>query len=276
MRTKTILFVVFVLTSFSAMAQTSAEYFKTLQTRVNTQGTSPSQEDYNFYVDKMTRFFYNAKWQDEVVSIKVIKVKPPNDPTDWYYFAAVKTKNCPTDPFYVSYDIGDSNLGMLFTIENKYPAKFQEHINKLRANIPLSEMNSNEKRELAKNNWPAIQKRLQIFTSDTIMVFIDKTCHDAIDTLVKKYPEIEREAKRKMLWIAVTETERYKENASYMNNSRYMSETDLYTTFDDYSGGTVERAKNIYINMCKESLWTSARYVSQDCVKWLNDNVDKL
>lgn len=105
--------------------------WKTNVQRVNTEGITPPQPRYNFYLDKLNAFLTLNEWLgDEIVSIKEMKIMPPNDPSDWYYFVSVKTKKCST-PFILSYDIGDSNLGELFIIEPAgYPIEFQNELKK--------------------------------------------------------------------------------------------------------------------------------------------------
>ena len=130
MKISRIQFLALLLIASNAMAQTPEQKFNTLKERVNSQGQNPGQTYSNLYTDKLTAFFYNNGWKDEVIptSIKSIRVAPPDDPSDWYYFISVKSKNCST-PFYISYDIGDSNLGELFIIEPAgFPIEFKNFI----------------------------------------------------------------------------------------------------------------------------------------------------
>lgn len=132
---KRILFTLMVIAFTSTLnSQTPAEaQFQTNIQRINTQGTTPPQVRYNFYTDKLNYFLNANEWLgDAVVSIKEIKIMPPNDPSDWYYLAAAKTKKC-TKPFILTYDIGDSNLGEMFFIEPAgYPIEFKNALEKRR------------------------------------------------------------------------------------------------------------------------------------------------
>lgn len=118
----------FTLIIFNVTAQTTPQE---LMNRVNTQGVRPPQDRYNMYVDKMNKFFAANEWQgDAIVSIKEIIQRPPSDPNDWYYFVSVKTQKC-LKPFYISYDIGDSNIGVVFQVETSFlPAEIKAHIDK--------------------------------------------------------------------------------------------------------------------------------------------------
>lgn len=116
---------------YEVKSQSDAERFKAQVQRVNTQGTTPPQTRYNFYADKLNSFLIENEWRgDQVTSIKEIKVMPLNDPSDWYYFVAVKTKKC-LKPFILTYDIGDSNLGEMFIVEPAgYPIEFKNFVEK--------------------------------------------------------------------------------------------------------------------------------------------------
>lgn len=129
---KRLLFIAALITiSYQVKSQSDAERFKTQVQRVNTQGTIPPQTRYNFYADKLNSFLISNEWSgDQIVSIKEMKVMPLNDPSDWYYFVAVKTKKCLT-PFILTYDLGDSNLGEMFIIEPAgYPIEFKNYVEK--------------------------------------------------------------------------------------------------------------------------------------------------
>ncbi len=126
--------ILLVLLSVLNKIQSQGKYFKTSEQiktygqRVNSQGTTPPQPRLNFYTDKAIALFDMNLWKgDQVLSIKEIKVMPVNDPSDWYYFVAVKTKLC-TTPFYYTYDIGDSQYGEFFKYEEDFlPLEFRKH-----------------------------------------------------------------------------------------------------------------------------------------------------
>jgi hypothetical protein len=128
---KILLLLAFLAIMCNIKAQSGQDQWKTNVQRVNTQGTTPPQPRYNLYVDKLNAFLAINEWKgDEIVSVKEIMIMPPSDPSDWYYFVALKTKRCLT-PFIISYDLGDSNLGELFIIEPAgYPVEFRNEINK--------------------------------------------------------------------------------------------------------------------------------------------------
>lgn len=128
---KNVVFIILVLISINLQSQSFEDRFKTNVQRVNIQGSTPPQTRYNYYADKLLSFLTNNEWtNDAIVSIKEMKVMQLDDPSDWYYFIAAKTKKCST-PFIMSYDIGNSNLGELFIIEPAgYPVEFQNYVNK--------------------------------------------------------------------------------------------------------------------------------------------------
>jgi hypothetical protein len=167
------------------------QQFQTLIQRVNSQGETPTQTRLNFYTDKMNNFFYSNSWKgDQVISIKEIRVMPPNDPSDWYYFVSVRTKNCST-PFYLSYDIGDSNLGELFVIEPKgFPKEFSDFI----AKEKLKYKNETEKRQYLDNKTNEIFKvsypMLASFIKDSLSQGVIDTTNNTIEGLKKIYSNI--------------------------------------------------------------------------------------
>jgi hypothetical protein len=216
----------------------------------------------------MNHYLYEAQWKDEVASMKWIRILPPNDPNNWYWFISLRTKNC-SSPFYISYDSYDTNLGEIFVVEHVWPKEYQAYLDKLRANIPLSEMDAEGKKELANKYFTLIKKRMQIFITDTILVFVNKACHSMIDTITLKYPETEREAKRQELWTALEGSENYKKSILYLKTNHLVSSEDIYNTLDSYSQGTIERAINIFIRDCQQSLWVTVNYMKEDSQSFL-------
>jgi len=208
---KNLLLAVFVVIfSITTIAQTPKEYFQTLCTRVQTQGEAPPQVRMNFYIDKLVSFFYANGWKDDqIISIKEIKVMPPSDPSDWYYFVSVKTKKC-TTPFYISYDIGDSNLGELFVIEpNGYPVEFKNFIEAEKKKLRVSDMRTDQLNELVNRVSPKMISRVNVFIKDTIKPYLDDEINKSIDTLIQNYPESDRNIKKQELLGALKQINSY-------------------------------------------------------------------
>jgi len=240
-------------------AQTSAEYFITLQKRVNSTGETPSQTQYNFYVDKMNRFFSDNGWKDQVISMKSIRVMPPNDPSDWYYMVSVKTKNCST-PWYISYDIGDSNLGEIFIIEpNGYPTEFKTHIEKLKKALPVSAMNSTQLDEIKSRNWPIMQNQMKAFIADTIIPYVIKKFQSNIDTILYLYPELDRVNKKKQLLRVIIESDNFQNGYKWLKKFHYyvMDYPDMLS--QALRGSQTEKeAVKIVLDTYREQIWARA------------------
>lgn len=212
--------VIFVnISTITAMGQTPAEYFKTLCSRVQTQGETPPAVRNNLYTDKLISFFNANGWkEDQVISIKEIKVLPPTDPTDWYYFVSVKTKKCIT-PFYISYDIADSNLGELFIIEpSGFPIEFKNFMENEKNKLRVSDMRTDQLNELVSRVSPIMKKRIQIFIKDTIRPYLNDEFNKSIDTIVLVYPESERVIKKQELWDVLKKSDNYVKNDNWLNN----------------------------------------------------------
>lgn len=261
MKRNLIYFLVFLFASVpcNLKAQTKAEYFKTLQQRVNSTGEAPSQTQYNFYVDKMNQFFSANEWKDQVISMKSIRVMPPDDPSDWYYFVSVKTKNCST-PWYISYDIGDSNLGELFIVEpNGYPTEFKTHVEKLKKALPVSAMNSTQLDEIKSRNWPIMQNQMKVFIADTVIPYIIKKFQSNIDTILYLFPESDRVIKKNQLLRVIVESDNFQKDYTRLLKFHYydMDYPDPLSEALRVSQTEKEAVKKV-LDSYREQIWARA------------------
>lgn len=190
------------ITIMTTKSQTAEQNFNTLCTRVQNQGTIPPQTRYNFYTDKLNAFFNANGWKgDQVINIKEIEVMPPNDPSDWYYFVSVKTK-LTNAPFYISYDIHDSNLGTIFIVEPKgYPKEFADYINKEKKKFANEEERKQYLEKKANEIYNSLKVTMQSYLTDTLAPMVTEITLNNINIFKKKYSkelgseEIEKIAK---------------------------------------------------------------------------------
>lgn len=260
MKTAVISFL-FLFLCISLQAQTPQEKFNTLKARVNSQGENPGQTYSNMYIDKLTAFFYNNGWKDEIItsSVKSIRVAPPDDPSDWYYFVSVKTKNCST-PWYISYDIGDSNLGELFIIEpNGYPIEFKTHVEKLRKALPVSAMNSTQLDEIKSRNWPIMQNQMKAFIADTVIPYVIKKFQSNIDTVLYLFPESDRVNKKKQLLRVIIESDNFQNEYKWLKKFHYyvMDYPDMLSQALRESQ-TEKEAVNKVLDTYRNQIWARA------------------
>ncbi len=210
-----LLALLFVCSTFNSKAQTSEEYFKTLQKRVNTTGEIPPQTRYNLYVDKMNKLFSDEKWKDEVISMKQIRVEPVDNPSNWYYFISVKTKNCST-PWYMEYNIGDPTFGEILKIVYA-PAEYNTYIKSVATYNTLS---MDEQDLIVNDMWTVLKKRVQTLIADSVRPYLNQKLKFSIDTIVlSRYPATERESKSQEIWNLMTST-----STDYVNYNKWLTE----------------------------------------------------
>jgi hypothetical protein len=148
-----------------------------LQKRVATQGTRPPQDLYNLYTDKLTYAFKANQWKDEILSIKSITVRPINDPSDWFYYISITTKNC-SKPFYMVYNIYMNNIGEAFEFDPPDPPEFKKYVDALTAKTFLE-----RDTEEAKKHYADASKNMDDWYTESSTTFFKQK----IDTIQNNY-----------------------------------------------------------------------------------------
>jgi hypothetical protein len=262
-----LLAVLFVCSTFNLKAQTSEEYFKTLQKRVNTTGEIPSQTRYNLYVDKMNKLFYTEKWKDEVISMKQLRVEPVDKPSNWYYLVSVKTKNCST-PWYIEYNISDPTLGEILRIISA-PAEYNAFIETQNK----AQMSHEELLKKVDDEWFTVVEPIALKVN-TLIINNETDIVNRIDSMTLTVPENERAARKKLLLNYVAGLKAYKD-LNYAvghldiftgNKSAfriYLEKNDWNTSVQKLTEECESDTKK-EIKEAREAIMTSLKYVNPE------------
>lgn len=270
--------IIFLFVLSSVNAQNAREYFITLTERVESQGEKPHLELYNYYVDKMNSFFHSNNWVDEVLSVKHIKVLPKNDPNNWYYLAAIKTKNC-TKPFYVSYDSYDLNFDTdLFIVErNFFPPEFQAYVDELRSNRKVYELTQSEKTELGKNLAPILERQILTYVNDTFKTEFDSVIKLQIDEITTKYKIENKQFANQYLYDTLIKTDWYLKTFNWVSSYHkevwyyYDPPNRLYKALRSYRVKTEEDVLELAYNNFTVGLYNEMyHWRNRHCVDFFN------